>query len=157
MRIIGLTAAALAAALLAAPTGGAASIPPSYRIVVISTDGEARARAEALIQYMSAEGAFFRVEPTLRPHQLEPCLSGPAWEACARPLVPLQATWCDPAHVIVRAEADGRDGLTLSCLRAGTEAVGPLRGARVDARAAVFGEGEARDAALRAAMDCIQG
>lgn len=157
MRMIGLTAAALGATAVLAPTGGAASIPPSYRIVVVSNDAQARARTDALVQYMSAHEAFLRAEPTAHRHRFEPCLTAAEYETCVAPLVPLQANWQDPPHVVIRAEADGGEGLTLSCLRAGTEAVRPLRRARVDARAAIFGEGETRIAALRAAMDCIGG
>jgi hypothetical protein len=156
-----LTAAALTAVLaaaLAAPTGGVASIPPSYRIVVVSDDVQARARADALVQYMSAQEAFLRAEPTVWRHTFEPCLTATTpWENCVPAKLPLQAHWQDPPHVVIRAEAESREVLTLTCIRAGTEAAGPPRRGRVDALTAIFGEGEARTAALRAAMDCIGG
>ena len=102
MRMIGLTAAALAAAAVLAPTGGAASIPPSYRVVVISPDAQARARADALVQYMSAHEAFLRAEPSAYRHRFEPCLTAADYETCVAPLMPLQANWQDPPHVVIR-------------------------------------------------------
>jgi hypothetical protein len=148
-----------AAAALALLTAGAAhaSIPPTYRVLVVSSDAEARARGEALVQYMSAQEAFFRAEPALSRYDLAPCLTGADFAACARPLVPATAHWQEPATVVVRVERAGDARLALTCVGSGAHRPPePGQAVEVDPRQALFGDGEDRIAALRAAMGCIQ-
>lgn len=148
----------LSIALFAAVPPAGASIPPSYRILVISGDTEALARSEALVQYMSASQAFFRAAPSVRASDLRPCLEADDFSACAGPLVPPQPHWQEPAHVVIKAERVGPDGLRWVCAGPSRKGRGPTEGqtTRIDARAALFGEGEPRTSQLSAAMRCIQ-
>ena len=148
-----------AAAVLALLTAGAAhaSIPPTWRVLVVSSDAEARARGEALVQYMSASEAFFRAEPALYRSQVAPCLTAADFAACARPMVPATAHWQEPATVVVRVERAGDAGLALTCVGSGAHRPPePGQAVEVDARQALFGEGEPRTAALSAALGCIR-
>jgi len=134
-----------------------ASIPPSYRVVVVSADKEAEARSEALVQYMSAWDAFARVAPTVREHEVRACLQVDDFPGCVRGLVPTPEHWQDPPHIVIRAEAAGPGRLTWTCV--GSGAYRPPTDAQqveVDGRTAIFGDGEDQTAALRAAIECVR-
>ena len=106
---------------------------------------------------MSAAEAFFRAEPAPSRYQLAPCLTAADFAACARPLVPATAHWQEPATVVVRVERAGDARLALTCVGSGAHRPPePGQAVEVDLRQALFGDGEARLAALRAAMGCIQ-
>lgn len=142
--------------LAAGPAG--ASIPPTYQVLVVSADDEARARAEALVQYMSASGGFARQAPTaFYPSTFIACLEGADFAACARPLIPAPSNWRDPAPVVIRVEMVGEGDLALTCVGSGAHRP-PTddQVVTVDPQAAIFGQSEARTAQLRAAMACIQ-
>lgn len=143
---------------LAAPVSVAeASIPPSYRVLVVSEDREAAALSDALVQYMSALDAFARVTPTVRAYEARACLQGEDFEGCVRTLIPDPEHWQEPRQIVVRAEAAGPGRLAWTCVGSGAYRP-PTAAQRVelDARDALFGEGAAQTSALRAAMDCIQ-
>lgn len=151
-----------ALAILAIVYGGAvlparASIPPSYRVLVVSNDREAIALSEALVQYMSAAQAFFRVQPTVSTQDVRRCLEADDFGACVRPLVPQQQNWQEPAHVIIKVERVGQAGLSWVCVGSGKHRAPTAEQiAEIDARSALFAEGEVRTTQLRAAMYCIQ-
>lgn len=155
MRKIGIVFVGLA--LTASVSGAQASIPPSYRVVVISADKEAEARSEALVQYMSAWDAFARVAPTVPEHEVRACLQVGDFPGCVRKLIPTPEHWQDPAHIVIRAEAAGPGRLAWTCVGSGAHR--PPTSAQqveVDGRVAIFGDGDEQTAALRAAMECVQ-
>lgn len=155
MRRIGVVFVGLA---LAASSGGAeASIPPSYRLLVVSADKETAARSDALVQYMSALDAFARVAPTVREHEVRACLQNDDFGACVRGLTPRPEHWQDPPHIVIRAEDAGPGRLSWTCVGSGAyRAPTVAQQVEVDARDALFGDGEEQTVALRAAMDCLQ-
>lgn len=155
MRRIGVLLAGLA---LAVPVGGAdASIPPSYRVLVVSADKEAEARTDALVQYMSALDAFARVAPTVREHEVRACLEDNDFGGCVRELVPTPEHWQDPSPIVIRAERAESGRLSWTCVGSGAyRAPTAAQQVEVDARTAIFGEGDDQTGALRTAMDCIR-
>jgi hypothetical protein len=154
MRRIGVLLAGLA---LAVPVGGAeASIPPSYRVLVVSADTEAEAQSDALVQYMSALGAFARVAPTVREHEVRGCLEDDDFGGCVRPLVPRPEHWQDPSPVVIQAKGAGPGRLSWTCVGSGAyRSPAASQQVEVNARIAIFGEGNDQTDALRTAMDCI--
>ncbi|MFN4295506.1 MAG: hypothetical protein ACK4FB_01600 [Brevundimonas sp.] len=149
--------AAIMAPLIAFTAPAQASIPPPYAIMVVSSDHEARALGEALLQYMSAAGAFSRHPLETTPSHVTRCLVEADFATCARPMTPGRDHWQSPAPVVMRAEAAGPGRLTLTCVGPGTHR--PPTGdqqTEVDVRIALFGHGEARDVELRAALSCLQ-
>ena len=143
---------------LAAPLSFAdASIPPSYGVVVVSSDARAAAQSDALVQYMSALDAFARVAPTAAEYEVRTCLQSEDFGGCVRALMPKPEHWQDPSQIVIRAESVGPGRLAWTCV--GSGAYRPATDAQVvevDAQAALFGEEPARTAALRDAMDCIR-
>ncbi|MGY6662454.1 MAG: hypothetical protein ACXIVO_09050 [Glycocaulis sp.] len=152
------TAVLTAAAALLFASLSHASIPPRYALLVVSADDEARAIGDALIQYMSAAGAFSRHPLTVQHGPLRACLAEADFAACARSLVPAREHWQEPAPVIVRVEAAGPGGgLAFSCVGSGTYRQPTAdQQVDVDVQTALFGEGDARNVQLRAAMTCLQ-
>ena len=135
----------------------AASIPPSYRVMVVSEDTEAAARSDALVQYMSGMEAFARVAPAVERSGVRACLQDKDFGRCVRALIPTPEHWQDPAHIVIRAEAAGPGRLAWLCVGSGAyRPPADDQQVEVDARTALFGQGEAQSAALRAAMACIQ-
>jgi hypothetical protein len=155
MRKIGLVIAGLGLAL---PLSVAeASIPPSYRVLVVSTDKNTEAQSDALVQYMSALDAFARVAPTVAEHEVRACLQDDDFGGCVRELVPTPEHWQDPPHIVIRADAAGRGRLAWTCV--GSGAYRPPTDSHqveVEGRTAIFGEGDDQSDALLAAMDCIR-
>jgi len=134
-----------------------ASIPPSYRVVVVSGDDQAAARSDALVQFMSRLGAFARVEPEVREQEVRNCLRESDFGRCVRALVPTPEHWRDPPHIIIRAEVAGPGLLVWHCV--GSGAYRPSTDAQqieFDAQGALFGNEPVQAVALRAAMDCIR-
>ena len=149
--------AAIMAPLIAFTAPAHASIPPPYAIMVVSSDQEARAMGEALLQYMSAAGAFSRHPLETTPSHFTSCLVEEDFATCARPMTPGRDHWQSPAPIVMRAEAAGPGRLTLTCIGPGTHR--PPTGdqqTEVDVRIALFGQGGARDVELRAALSCLQ-
>jgi hypothetical protein len=155
MRRIGVLLAGLA---LAIPVGSAdASIPPSYRVLVVSADKEAEAQSDALVQYMSALKAFARVAPAVREHEVRACLEDDDFGGCVRGLVPTPEHWQDPSHIVIRAEGAGSGRLSWTCIGSGAYRSPTMaQQVELDARTAIFGDGDDQTRALRAAMDCIR-
>ncbi|GAA0869727.1 hypothetical protein GCM10009116_15630 [Brevundimonas basaltis] len=143
---------------LAIPVGWAeASIPPSYRVLVVSADKEAEAQSDALVQYMSALEAFARVAPAVREHEVRACLEDDDFGGCVRGLVPAPEHWQDPRHIVIRAEGAGSGRLSWTCVGSGAyRAPTAAQQVELDARTAIFGEGDDQTGALRAAMDCVR-
>lgn len=143
---------------LAAAVGVAdASIPPSYRVMVVSGDEQAAARSDALVQFMSRLGAFARVEPVVREQEARNCLRESDFGRCVRALVPTPENWRDPPHIIIRAEVGEAGLLGWHCV--GSGAYRPPTDAQqieVDAQGALFGDEPVKTLALRTAMDCIR-
>ncbi|HEX8661550.1 MAG TPA: hypothetical protein VF686_06760, partial [Brevundimonas sp.] len=146
------------AILVAAGKGPAeASIPPSYRVLVVSSDREALALSEALVQYMSAAEAFFREPPAVAQSGVRACLQAPDFGACARPLIPRPEHWREAHHVIIRASQNGPTGLAWTCVGSGAHRPPTAEQTTViDVQPALFGEDEEQSSQLRVAMNCIQ-
>ncbi|MCH8490004.1 MAG: hypothetical protein LAT81_08760 [Oceanicaulis sp.] len=146
----------LAAALtLAGASHG--SIPPRYGVEVMSTQTETRAVADALVQYMSAMGAFSRHELDIAWPPVTACLNEADFAGCARALMPGRAHWSDPAPILVRAQAAGPGQISVVCVGSG-EHRAPSGGseADIDVQVALFGGGEDRDSQLRAMLACLR-
>lgn len=149
--------ALLTIVLCGAVPAARASIPPYYRVLVVSDDREAIALSEALVQYMISAQAFFRVEPTVSTQDVQGCLGAEDFGACVRPLVPQPQHWQEPAHVIIKVERLGPAGLSWACVGSGRHRAPTAEQiAEIDAKSALFGAGEVRTSQLRAAMYCIQ-
>lgn len=158
----GLSAAVAALAAIVAAGGASAgpaeaSIPPSYRVLVVSNDREAVALSDALVQYMSSAGAFFREPPALDQTGMRACLQAADFGACARPIVPRPEHWGEAHHVIIRASQNGPSGLAWTCVGSGAHrAPTAEQSAEIQLQPALFSEDEEQSSQLRAAMNCIQ-
>lgn len=154
MRLI--IAACLAIAGLTSLGVSHASIPPPYALHIVSSENEARALGDALIQYMSTAGAFSR-HPLAGGYQADACLAETGFEACARARVPARGHWQDPVPMIVRVEAAGTGRLLLTCVGSGAHRPPAVeQQVEIDAQTALFGEGDARHEQLRAALACLR-
>lgn len=150
-----LTVIAMAGAGWAIPAR--ASIPPSYRVLVVSDDREALALSEALVQYMSAAGAFFRQPPAVTQSAVRACLDAADFATCARPAIPRPGHWSEAHHVIIRASRKGPSGLTWTCVGSGAHRPPTAeQNAEIQLQPALFGRDEEQASQLRAAMNCIQ-
>lgn len=152
MKRIGL-AAVLALAL---PTAAAAMMPPSYKVMVVGPDEETEGTSWALIEMMSRQNAFFRVESDLSRNEAAGCLTAPDLAACvharvsARPVDPRAR----PVVIIVRPVSTGVVAWT--CLGSGSNAKAPPAAeVEFDLEAALFGDPASRTEARRKAMRCI--
>lgn len=147
----------LAAAALAAPSALQASIPPSYKVLVVSADREHEAASRALVEAMSALGAFARATPDVYRSDVAACLDkGDAMAACVRAAVAARpVNRREPPVVIVAEPVDGHRS-RWRCLGSGAAPAQDYPGeASVDLRAAIFGDEPARTDNRRAAMQCI--
>lgn len=151
---------ALAVIVMAGASGAAparASIPPSYRVLVVSDDREALALSEALVQYMSTAGAFFRQPPAVAQSAVQACLEAADFATCARPAIPRPGHWSEAHHVIIRASRNGPSGLVWTCVGSGAHRPATAeQTAEIQLQPALFGRDEERSSQLRAAMYCIQ-
>ena len=139
------------------PNPARASIPPSYRVLVVSDDREALALSEALVQYMSSAGAFFREPPAVAQSAIRACLEASDFGTCARPVIPRPGHWSEAHHVIIQASQNGQSGLAWRCVGSGAHrAPTPEQSAEIQLQQALFGRDEERSSQLRAAMNCIQ-
>ncbi|MFC4725311.1 hypothetical protein AB6B38_09205 [Glycocaulis abyssi] len=150
-------AAILAAAGVLSVNASHASIPPPYAVQLVSSDNEARAIGDALIQYMSTMGAFSR-HPLAVPHgHIAACMEEADFEACARQHVPARGHWQEPAPMVIRVEPAGAGSLILTCVGSGQHR--PSTGQQqveIDVQTALFGDGDARNDQLRAALACLR-
>lgn len=149
--------AVIAGAGAGGPTPARASIPPSYRVLVVSGDREALALSEALVQYMSTAGAFFRQPPALAQSTVQACLETADFATCARPAIPRPGHWSEAHHVIIQASRKGPSGLAWTCVGSGAHRPATAeQNAEIQLQPAFFGRDEERSSQLRAAMYCIQ-
>jgi len=142
---------ALAAALGVANIAHA-SIPPSYRVVVVASEHEDEAVNRALVEAMSAQQAFFWVRGELHLGDLAPCLAAADAAACVRAAVAAKPGDPNVRTVVVVASPEAEARFAWRCF--GEGAAAPAS-ASVDVQAALFGADEAQVANLRAAMGCI--
>lgn len=146
------------AALLACTASSAgASIPPSYRIAVVAQDRDERALGHALVEYMVAEQAFFRVRDQAFASATQACLKAEDPVRCVR----REMAEVDPAGgvrtVVIVAAPAGEGRQRWQCIGAGNSAA-PVDAVDsvIDLQAALFGSMEERSSNLRSALRCIQ-
>lgn len=139
------------------PNPAQASIPPSYRVLVVSDDREALALSEALVQYMSSAGAFFREPPAVAQSTIRACLMAVDFGTCVRAGIPKPGHWSEAHHVVIQASQNGDSGLAWRCVGSGAHrSPTPEQSAEIQLQPALFGRDEERSVQLRAAMNCIQ-
>lgn len=149
-------AAALGGALVAAGAAHA-SIPPSYKVLVVSDVLETTAVSRGLVEVLSALDAFQWAQSDVRARDVEGCLGDEAGaEACVRAaMAKYPADGRQPPVVVVaRAGADGR--MRWRCIGTGAKpSDAARRDVTFDARLALFGSQDQRMAERRKAAGCI--
>ncbi|HYE47416.1 MAG TPA: hypothetical protein VEA44_16750 [Caulobacter sp.] len=146
--------AGLAAALV--PAAALASIPPSYKVLVVAPDAETEATSRALVEAMSTFNAFFWASPDIHRNEIAACLSAPDLAACARARIAARPV--DPrARPVVIVARPVKPGIaTWTCFGSGRNAKAPGSGTvAIDLKAALFGDAKTRTAERRKAMACI--
>lgn len=151
------TLAVAAFAGLVGTRSAEASIPPSYRVLVVSGDRETLALSEALVQFLASAEAFFREAPTVSRYQFRACLEAEDFGICARPTVPRPLDPREAHHVVIKATRVGPAAVSWTCVGSGAHRPpDPGQTAEIQVQTALFGEGEERSRQLRTAMACIQ-
>lgn len=147
----------IAAILTCAATSATAFIPPTYRIAVVSEDRSDLALGHALVEYMVAEQAFFRLRDDSFGSGARACLKQDDVDQCIRAeIARLDAEPRVSALAVIAAPAgDGQQ--QWRCIGSGKRAAAAESvSAVIDIKAALFGEEEERVKNLRAAVRCIQ-
>lgn len=145
----------VAAFALGAAFPSLASIPPSYEVAVVTHDRQEEAVNRALIEAMSAQNAFFWVRSKLSSGDLRECLLAEDTDKCVRDLVNSSGFSSVARPVVIIADVEDEIA-SWRCIGSGRHQAASTAGrARIDLKAALFGEDETRTKNLRAAMDCI--
>ncbi|MBX3480296.1 MAG: hypothetical protein KF842_07840 [Caulobacter sp.] len=146
----------LAAAGLVAATPALAMIPPSYRIVVASTDRETEAVSAGLLEAMSSLDAFSWQAPDLSRREARDCLAEADPVACVRGKLKNRPVDPRARPAVVLATPRGEGKVAWTCIGTGANAEAPAPApVDIDLRAALFGKPAARSAERRKAMECL--
>lgn len=148
----------LIAALLACTASSVgASIPPSYRIAVVAQDRNERALGHALVEYMVAEQAFFRVRDQALASASQACLKAEDPVRCVRREMTKTDGEGGSRTVVIVAASAGEGRQRWQCIGSGKSAA-PVEAVDtvIDLQAALFGSPEERTSNLRSAVRCIQ-
>lgn len=145
-------------ALLASFAGSASAfIPPSYQIAIVAEEREELALGTALVEYMVAREAFFRVRDDSFNSGSRACLKAEDPENCFRDSIAKADTGGQIRSVVIMAVPAGDGRQRWQCIGSGERfASSAAVNIVVDIQAALFGAPEDRHTNLRSAANCIQ-
>lgn len=147
----------IAAVLACAAASASAFIPPTYRIAVVSEERGDLALGHALVEYMVAEQALFRLRDDSFGSAARACLKQDDVDECVRAEIARLEPEPRVAALAIVAAPGGDGRQKWRCVGSGKrEAAAESVNAVIDVKAALFGEEEKRVENLRAAVGCIQ-
>lgn len=140
--------------ILSAATAAHASIPPTYNIMFIGEDREARAVSAAVSAYMIQHEAYFDRPLEMSRSSVAGCMESDKYAACIAETLnaPGQSAFGGPVVIWVRVDGDG---LIWNCAGRQGEATAKL-GVTFNPQTALFGSDDQQSAELRKAVSCIK-